>query len=242
MLLAWSAFTSVAQKVLMARVLVVDDERGLADALRRGLAAEGFAVDTAVTGREGLTKAVSGAYDAVVLDVMLPGMSGYEVLKRLRAQRLWTPVLMLTAKDGEYDIADALDLGADDYLVKPFSLVVLVARLRALLRRGGRRRPTLLRAGDLLVDPARRRCTRAGVEVSLTSREFSVLECLARHPGEVLSKADILRQVWDEHYDGDHNIVEVYVGYLRRKIDVPFDRHSIETVRGAGYRLTGAHE
>lgn len=223
----------------MARVLVVDDEHGLADALYRGLSAEGFAVDVAASGTDGLDKAVDGHYDAIVLDVMLPGLSGYDVLKRLRAQRVWTPVIMLTAKDGEYDIADALDLGADDYMVKPFSFVVLLARLRALVRRGRQERPTVLTAGDLTIDPARRRCRRGDVEVPLTTREFAVLESLARHRDEVISKSRILQEVWDEHFDGDPNIVEVYVGYLRRKIDTPFDRHAIVTVRGAGYRLDG---
>jgi DNA-binding response OmpR family regulator len=168
---------------------------------------------------------------------MLPSMSGYEVLKRLRAARVWTPVLMLTAKDGEYDEADALDLGADDYLRKPFSYVVLVAHLRALLRRGAPARPAVLTAGDLTLDPARHRCRRGYRDIDLTAREFTLLEYLLRHPDEVISKTDILSHVWDEHFDGDTNIVEVYVGYLRRKIDDPFDRRTIETVRGAGYRL-----
>jgi len=170
---------------------------------------------------------------------MLPGMSGYEVLKRLRAADVWTPVIVLTAKDGEYDEADALDLGADDYLSKPFSYVVLVARLRALLRRGAPARPAVLSAGDLALDPAGHRCHRAGREITLTAREFTLLEFLLRHPDEVVSKTDILEHVWEEDFDGDTNIVEVYVGYLRRKIDAPFGRRTIETVRGAGYRLSG---
>ncbi|MFJ9587930.1 response regulator transcription factor [Streptomyces acidicola] len=219
------------------RVLVIEDERGLAAAIARGLAEEGFAVDVTHDGADGLWKAWNEPYDAIVLDIMLPGLSGYEVLRRLRAAEVWTPVLMLTAKDGEYDEADALDLGADDYLRKPFSYVVLVARLRALLRRGAPARPAVLTAGDLALDPARRRCHRAGTEIPLTAREFTLLEFLLRRQDEVVSKTDILTHVWDEHFDGDTNIVEVYIGYLRRKIDVPFHRHTIETVRGAGYRL-----
>jgi two-component system OmpR family response regulator len=168
---------------------------------------------------------------------MLPGMNGYDVCRRLRAARVWSPVLMLTAKDGEYDQADALDLGADDYLTKPFSFLVLVARLRALIRRGAPARPTVLEAGDLTLDPASRTVRRGDVEISLTPREFGVLHFLMRHRGDVVSKSDILESVWDSHYDGDENVVEVYVGYLRRKIDSPFGRHAISTVRGAGYRL-----
>src|SRR4051794_31315824 len=168
---------------------------------------------------------------------MLPGLSGYEVLRRLRRGEVWTPVLMLTAKDGEHDIADALDLGADDYLVKPFSYVVLLARLRALVRRGRRERPAQLDVGDLRIDPAARRCWRAGVEVPLTTREFALLLHLASRPGQVCSKAQLLENVWDQHFEGDLNVVEVYVGSLRRKIDQPFGRTSIETIRGAGYRL-----
>lgn len=219
------------------RVLVVEDERTLAAAVARGLVAEGFAVDVAHDGVDGLHRAEYGEYDAVVLDIMIPGLSGYEVLRRLRSAEVWTPVLMLTAKDGEYDIADALDLGADDYLTKPFSFVVLLARLRALLRRGAPERPAQLRTGDLVLDPAARRLCRGESEITLTAREFSVLEYLMRRAGEVVTKGDLLTHVWDEHFDGDPNIVEVYVGYLRRKIDAPFGRQTIETVRGAGYRL-----
>ncbi|WP_369386421.1 response regulator transcription factor [Streptomyces sp. CG1] len=222
------------------RTLIIEDERGLAGAIAEGLAAEGFVTDVAHDGPDGLWQALTESYDVIVLDIMLPSLSGYEVLKRLRAARVWTPVLMLTAKDGEYDEADALDLGADDYLSKPFSYVVLVARLRALLRRGAPARPAVLRAGDLSVDPARRRCRRGEREIELTAREFALLEYLARHTDEVLSKTDILTHVWDEHFDGDTNVVEVYVGYLRRKIDVPSGRSIIETVRGAGYRLRDA--
>ena len=222
------------------RVLVVEDERNLGAAVARGLRAEGFAVDLVDNGVDGLHRATEEQYDALVLDIMLPGMSGYDVLRRLRAREVWAPVLMLTAKDGEYDIADALDLGADDYLTKPFSFVVLVARLRALIRRGAPERPANLSAGDLVLDPAARTVHRGQVEVSLTAREFSLLEHLLRRVGEVVPKAELLTQVWDEHFDGDLNIVEVYVGYLRRKIDAPFERHSLETVRGQGYRLSSS--
>ncbi|GGO23074.1 DNA-binding response regulator [Microbispora rosea subsp. aerata] len=218
------------------RVLVVEDERRMAAALRRGLQAEGFAVDLAHDGIEGLHLARVGDYDVVVLDIMLPGMSGYNVCKQLRAEENWVPILMLSAKDGEYDMADGLDLGADDYLTKPFSYVVLVARLRALLRRGGGRRPAVLRAGDLSLDPAARVVTRGETPIELTPREFALLEFLMRRPGEVVSKPEILEHVWDT-YDTDPNVVEVYVGYLRRKIDTPFGRAALQTVRGAGYRL-----
>ncbi|EWM65103.1 two-component system OmpR family response regulator [Micromonospora sp. H404/HB375] len=215
------------------RLLVVEDETRLAAALRRGLSAEGFAVDVAATGPAGLDAARHGEYDAMILDVMLPGLSGYEVVRRLRAEQRWLPVLMLSAKDGEYDQADGLDCGADDYLTKPFSYVVLLARLRALLRRGAPRRPTVLTVGDLRLDPARRRVTRADAEVVLTSREYALLDYLMRRPGEVVSKTELLDHVWDASVDTAPNAVEVYVGYLRRKIG----RERLETVRGAGYRL-----
>ncbi|MFE0023662.1 response regulator transcription factor [Amycolatopsis sp. NPDC059021] len=219
------------------RLLIVEDERELAETLRKGLVAEGFTVDVAHTGKDGLWSATEGDYDAVVLDIMLPELSGYEVLKRLRAQRNWTPVLMLTAKDGEYDEADAFDLGADDYLSKPFSFVVLTARLRALLRRGAPARPAVLAAGDLRLDPAARTVHRGQQRIELTAREFGLLEFFLRRPGAALTKNEILNHVWDAHYEGDENVVEVYVGYLRRKIDTPFGTHTIETVRGVGYRL-----
>ncbi|NMR21225.1 response regulator transcription factor [Cellulomonas fimi] len=222
------------------RVLMVEDEVRLADTVRRGLAAEGFNVDVVHDGVEGLWRATENAYDVIVLDIMVPGLNGYKVCERLRAAGVWTPVLMLTAKDGEYDQADAFDLGADDYLTKPFSFVVLVARLRALIRRGAPERPVVLSAGDLSLDPARRRVERGGHEVTLTPREFGLLEFLLRHRGDVVSKTEILEGVWDAHYDGDPNVVEVYVGYLRRKIDLPYGRRAIETVRGVGYRL--AHD
>nr|WP_228532761.1 response regulator transcription factor [Micromonospora sp. ANENR4] len=214
-------------------MLVVEDETRLAAALRRGLSAEGFVVDVAATGPDGLDAARHGEYDAMILDVMLPGLSGYEVVRRLRAEQRWLPVLMLSAKDGEYDQADGLDCGADDYLTKPFSYVVLLARLRALLRRGAPRRPAVLTVGDLRLDPARRRVTRADVEVVLTSREYALLDYLMRRPGEVVSKTELLDHVWDASVETAPNAVEVYVGYLRRKIG----RERLETVRGAGYRL-----
>jgi DNA-binding response OmpR family regulator len=220
------------------RVLVVEDERRMAAALQRGLQAEGFAVDLAHDGEDGLHLARQGEYDVVVLDIMLPKVSGYNVCKQLRAEENWVPILMLSAKDGEYDLADGLDLGADDYLTKPFSYVVLVARLRALLRRGANRRPAVLRAGDLSLDPARRRVVRGETPVELTPREFALLEYLIRHHDEVVSKSEILEHVWDT-FDTDPNVVEVYVGYLRRKIDVPFSKNALQTVRGAGYRLVG---
>lgn len=219
------------------RVLIVEDEQRLAQAVAAGLGADGFTVDVASNGEDGLWRATEVRYDVIVLDIMLPKLSGYEVVKKLRASQVWTPVLMLTAKDGEYDEADALDLGADDYLTKPFSYVVLLAHLRALVRRGSPPRPVVLAAGDLFLDPATRRCHRGDLEIVLTAREFSLLAFLMRHRDEVMTKSEILRGVWDEFYDGDPNIVEVYVGYLRRKIDVPFERKSIETIRGAGYRL-----
>jgi DNA-binding response OmpR family regulator len=219
------------------RLLVVEDEVRLARALREGLQADGFAVDVAHTGPAGLDLARSGEYDAVVLDVMLPGLSGYRVVESLRAEGNWVPILLLSAKDGEYDQADGLDVGADDYLTKPFSYVVLVARLRALLRRGVRARPVVLAAGDLRLDPASRRVSRGGAEVTLTGREFALLEYLLRHLDRVVSKTEILDHVWDAAEDIDPNTVEVYIGYLRRKVDAPFGRRSLETVRGAGYRL-----
>ncbi|RZS91754.1 two-component system OmpR family response regulator [Motilibacter rhizosphaerae] len=221
------------------RVLVVEDEARMALALQRGLRAEGFAVDVAGDGLDGLHAAREGGYDAVVLDVMLPRLSGYRVCQALRAEGNWVPVLMLSAKDGEYDQADGLDIGADDYLTKPFSFVVLVARLRALLRRGAPERPAELRAGDLVLDPSRRIVTRGETEVALTPREFALLEYLLREKDSVVSKSEILAHVWDTYYEGDPNVVEVYIGYLRKKIDAPFGRRTIETVRGVGYRLHG---
>jgi two-component system OmpR family response regulator len=219
------------------RVLVVDDEVRLAAYLKQGLEAEGYAVDVARDGEEGLWLARNQAYDVIVLDIMLPKRNGYQVCSDLRTEGNWTPVLMLTAKDGEFDVAEALDTGADDYLTKPFSFVVLAARLRALVRRGAVERPAVLEVGDLRLDPASHRCWRAGEKIDLTPKEFSLLEYLMRHPDVVLSKLDILGAVWDWSFDGGPNVVEVYVGYLRRKVDGPFGRNSIETVRGVGYRL-----
>jgi DNA-binding response OmpR family regulator len=221
------------------RILVVEDEKALASAVKRGLETNGFAVDIANDGTDGLWLAREGSYDAIVLDILLPGVNGYKVCSELRASGTWTPILMLTAKVGELDEVEALDTGADDFLSKPFSFAVLLARLRALVRRGVRPRPVVLSAGDLTLDPAQHRCRRASDEIALTKREFAVLECLIRRPGEVVSKADILDQVWDFAFDGDPNIVEVYIGYLRRKLDRPHSRRYIETVRGVGYRLVG---
>jgi len=220
------------------RVLVVDDERRLASSLRVGLEAEGFAVDVAHDGTDGLWLAREHPYDAIVLDLMLPGINGYKVCATLRSERNWTPVLMLTAKDGEWDQVEGLDTGADDYLTKPFSFPVLLARLRAVARRGARERPTLLEAGDLRLDPAARRVWRGEDEIDLTSREFSLLAFLMRHVGDVVTKLQVLDAVWDVDFEGDPNIVEVYVRHLRNKIDRPFGREAIQTVRGAGYRLS----
>jgi len=219
------------------RVLVVEDERPLAGGIKRGLEAEGFAVDCAYDGPDGLERANDGDYDAIVLDIMLPGMNGYKVCSSLREGGNWTPIIMLTAKDGELDEAEALDTGADDFLSKPFSYIVLVARIRALLRRGGRERPPVLEVGDLRLDPAAHRAWRGDVEVSLTPRQFSLLEYLMRKAGEVVSKAEILEHVWDYAFEGDPNIVEVYIRHLRNKLDRPFDRETIQTLRGAGYRI-----
>jgi DNA-binding response OmpR family regulator len=215
------------------RLLVVEDEARLASALQRGLQAEGFAVDVAADGPTGLELARHGEYDAMILDVMLPGLSGYRVVRALRAERHWLPVLMLSAKDGEHDQADGLDCGADDYLTKPFSYVVLLARLRALLRRGAPQRPAVLTVGEVSLDPAARRVTVAGSEVVLTTREYGLLQYLMRRPGEVVSKTELLDHVWDAAEETAPNAVEVYIGYLRRKLG----RQFLETVRGAGYRL-----
>jgi len=222
------------------RVLVVDDEKAIVQALQSGLAAEGFDVDVAYDGEKGLERATAIPYDAIVLDIMLPKKDGYSVCAELRAAEVWTPVLMLTAKGGEYDEAEGLDTGADDYLVKPFSFVVLVARLRALMRRGAVPRPMALTVGSLELDPVTRSCHREGTPVSLTPREFALLHVLAASPGQVYSRQQLVDRVWGWHFRGDPNIVEVYIGYLRRKIDTPFGTHSIETVRGFGYRVTAA--
>ena len=216
------------------RLLVVEDEARLARALKRGLVADGFTVDLAADGVSGLSAARDGQYDAVLLDVMLPGLSGYEVVKRLRADDNWVPVMMVSAKDGPYDQADGLDYGADDYLTKPFDYVVLLARLRALLRRQSDPRPPVLSHGDVRLDPATREVTVGGAPVALSPREYELLEFLLRHPDRVVTKIELLDRVWDARGVGyDPNTVEVYVGYLRRKLGPGV----IDTVRGAGYRL-----
>ncbi len=219
------------------RVLVVEDEVNLADAVAQGLCAEGHEVEVSHDGNDGLWRARHGQFDAIILDIMLPGLNGYRVCAALRGEGVATPILMLTAKDGEYDEAEGLDTGADDYLTKPFSFVVLLARLRALARRGQAIRPATLEVGDLRVDPATRRCRRAGREIPLTPREFALLEALASQPDRVHTKQELIDRVWGLDFFGPPNIVEVYVGYLRKKIDRPFGRDSIQTVRGIGYRL-----
>ena len=219
------------------RVLVVDDDAAMAAALSLGLGAEGFAVEVAADGVDGLWMATENSFDLIVLDIMLPKLSGYEVCERIRQAGSTVPILMLTAKDGEHDEADALDLGADDYLSKPFSFVVLLAHVRALLRRAPTDRSPVLSVGDLSLDPATRRCWRGQVEIPLTAREFSLLEYLMRSRGMVVSRGMIAEHVWDAELDIDSNVVEVYVGYLRRKVDRAFGRNDLETVRGVGYRL-----
>lgn len=219
------------------RVLVVDDEVHLAESVARGLAGAGFDVDLAHDGLDGLWRAREGSYAAIVLDILLPGMNGYQVCAQLRTEQNWTPILMLTAKHGEYDEAEALDTGADDYLSKPFSFVVLVARLRALVRRGTTPRPPVLSCGDLAVNPVTRSCHRGDTPVELTPRELALLSALLREPGAVVAKPDLVRQVWGDDFEGESNIVEVYIGYLRRKIDEPFGRSSLKTVRGHGYQI-----
>ena len=219
------------------RLLVVEDEQRLAAGLRNGLEAEGFAVDVVHNGTDGIWMARENPFDAIVLDVMLPGANGYQVCRTLRGEGNWTPILMLTAKAGVWDEVEGLDTGADDYLAKPFSHAVLVARLRALLRRGARPRPTVLEAGDLRLDPAARRVWLRGEQIELTPREFAILEYLVHHADEVLPKREIIDHVWDFDFDGDPNIVEVYVRRLRSKLQRSPDRPVIETVRGAGYRL-----
>ena len=219
------------------KLLLVDDDHTLTDALRRGLVAEGFSVDVAHDGHDGLWLASESRYGAIVLDVMLPGRNGFEVCADLRRRDDWTPILMLTAKQGELDEAESLDTGADDFLSKPFSFEVLVARIRALLRRAGRHPVAPVEVGDLRIDPAQRRVWRGGRALEITARQFQVLELLVRRAGEVVTKDELLDGVWQHDFDGDPNIVEVYIRRLRRQLDEPFGRHSIETVRGAGYRL-----
>ncbi|MDQ2728718.1 MAG: response regulator transcription factor [Actinomycetota bacterium] len=221
------------------KVLVVEDEKRLASAVKRGLESEGFAVDVALDGTEGRWLASENPYDAIILDIMLPGVNGFQLCANLRDAGNWTPILMLTAKDGELDEAEALDTGADDFLTKPFSFVVLVARLRALLRRGGAERPAVLRCDDLQLDPGAHHCSRGDVVVDLTAKEFSVLEYLLRRAGEVVTKGEMLDHLWDFSFEGGTNLVEVHVSALRRKIDAPFDRQSIQTIRGVGYKLVG---
>ncbi len=219
------------------RVLVVEDDKQLAAALRRTLEAEGYAVDVALDGREGEWLASENAYDALVLDVMLPHLAGDELCARRREAGDWTPILMLTARSGPEQEVRALDAGADDFLAKPFALTVLLARIRALVRRGGRERPTVLRVGDLELDPAAHRVSRAGTPIDLTPRQFSMLEFLMRRSDEVVSKATIVDHVWDFAFEGDPNIVEVFVRQLRQRIDEPFHRSSLQTVRLVGYRV-----
>ena len=219
------------------RILVVEDEAKMAGLLQRGLTAEGIATDVAGTGEDALWMAAATRYDAIVLDVMLPGIDGLETCRRMRAEGIWAPVLMLTARDGVDDRVAGLDVGADDYLLKPFAFTELLARLRAVVRRGPTERPTVIEVGDLSLDPARRIVTRGGTPITLSSTEFAMLETFMRRPGRVLSRFDLLESVWDAGYENRSNVVEVYVRYLREKIDRPFGVASIETVRGAGYRL-----
>ncbi|WJH26654.1 response regulator transcription factor [Pseudarthrobacter defluvii] len=219
------------------RVLLVEDEKMLAETVRRGLVNEGFVVDVTHDGVSGLWAATENAYDVILLDLMLPLKNGYDVLKELRERLVWTPVLMLTAKDGEYDQTDAFDLGADDYLTKPFSFIVLVARIRALIRRGAPERPVTLTVGSLTLDPGSRSVRRGDTVIELTAREYGLLHYLMRSHGQVVSKAQILDNVWDPAFEGGDNVVEVYIGYLRRKIDAPFGLQTLATVRGMGYML-----
>ena len=219
------------------KILVVEDDKRLAATVRRGLEQEGYAVDVALDGIDGKWMATEQEYDVIVLDVMLPGLNGFRLCAALREANNWTPILMLTAKRGEYDEAEALDTGADDFLSKPFSFVVLLARLRALVRRGGTERAAVIEIGDLRLDPAAHQCRRGDTEILLSPREFAVLEYLAHHAGVAVSKRTLLEHVWDFAFEGDDNIVEVYVRRIRRKIDEPFGRATIQTVRGAGYRI-----
>jgi two-component system, OmpR family, response regulator len=219
------------------RVLVVEDEIRMAGLLKCGLAEEGHAVDIGQDGPEGLWLATENPYGAIVLDVMLPGFDGFELCRRLREAGIWAPVLMLTARDSVGDRVRGLDAGADDYLVKPFSLLELAARLRALGRRDDRSRPVILAEGDLKLDPAAKRACRDGVDLQLSPKEFALLELFLQHPGHVLSRSQIIEAVWDFAYDGGSNVVDQYVDYLRRKVDTPFGRRDIETARGMGYRL-----
>jgi two-component system OmpR family response regulator len=222
------------------RVLVVEDEIRMARLVKRALEEEGHAVDIAPNGTEGLWLATENAYGAIVLDVMLPDFDGFDACRRLRTTGVWVPVIMLTARDSVGDRVRGLDAGADDYLVKPFSLLELAARLRALARRDDRARPAVLAEGDLRLDPAAKRAWRGETELRLSAKEFALLELFLRYPGDVLTRSQIIESVWDFAYDGGSNIVDQYVNYLRRKVDAPFGRHDIETVRGMGYRLRHA--
>ena len=222
------------------KVLIVEDDKRIAAAVRRGLEAEGFVVDVALDGLEGLWRASEQRYDLIILDLLLPGKNGFEICRDLRDSGDWTPILILTAKEGEFDQTEALDTGADAYLTKPFSFPILVAHARALVRRSAESAPVPASVADLIIDSARRQCQRAGTNIALTNREFSVLELLVRRAGTVVSKVEILEGVWDYDFDGDPNIVEVYIGRLRRKVDQPFSSNLIHTVRGAGYRLADA--
>jgi two-component system OmpR family response regulator len=219
------------------RALIVEDELRMASLIRRGLTKEGLAVDVAKDGEEALWMAQSSNYDVIVLDVMLPGINGFETCRRLRTSGVWAPVLMLTARDSVDDRVAGLDTGADDYLVKPFAFAELLARLRALARRGEGKRPSVLEVGDLRLDPATHRVWRGSAEIPLSTKEFALLETFMRRADEVLSRYDLLEHAWDFAYENRSNIVDVYVRHLRRKIDEPFGRRSLETVRGAGYRL-----
>ena len=219
------------------RVLIVEDELRMASLIRRGLVAEGLAADVAPSGEEALATAGAHAYDAIVLDVMLPGIDGFETCRRLRERGIWTPVVMLTARDSLADRVAGLDTGADDYLVKPFAFAELLARLRALVRRGAPERPTVLEVDDLSLDPARREVRRGTAEIHLSAKEFTLLEVFMRRPGRVLSRFELLENAWDFAYENRSNIVDVYIRRLRTKIDEPFGRSTLETVRGAGYRL-----
>jgi len=219
------------------KVLLVEDDARIAATIKRGLGAEGFSVDVCLDGEDGLWRAAEHHYDLLILDLMLPRRNGFEICRALRAKGDWTPILVLTAKDGEYDESEALDTGADDYLTKPFSFLVLVAHVRALLRRTAGGSPAPIQVGDLRLDPARHRCWRGDEEIRLTAREFAVLQFLLRRAGMVVSKSEILDGVWEYDFEGDPNVVEVYIRRLRRKVDEPFGRHDLETVRGAGYRL-----
>ena len=219
------------------RVLIVEDEVKMAALIRRGMRGEGIAADVAIKGEDALWMAEATDYDAIVLDLMLPGIDGFEVCRRLRATGVWAPILLLTARDAVSDRVEGLDGGADDYMTKPFSFAELLARLRALVRRGSVERPVELQVGDLRLDPATKRVSRGDTEIELSAKEFAILETFMRRPGQVLSRYALLEQAWDYDYENRSNVVDSYVRFLRRKIDKPFGTDSIETVRGSGYRL-----